>query len=137
MTAKVRKTESVAERRELWRLAAGFAIGGGVIHFAFGASGLPLVLLILSFIAFAGAAAFDRIGHDVHLVFSLSSLVIGRSVSWLALALMYLVGIACLGSILRSLGMNQLERDFDRCRAKPTMLVDPPETTAQSFRRQS
>lgn len=137
MTSPAQTAEAAEERRELWRLAAGFAVGAGVIHWVFAIAGLPLVLLAFSLTAFAGAAAFGRIGHDVHLIFSLIALAIGRIMSWLGVALMYVVGIAFIGSILRLFGVDRLDRDFARCRTKPTMFVDPPETTVESFRRQS
>jgi hypothetical protein len=128
---------SESERRELWRLAGGLAVGAVVLHFLFGAVVLPLILATLSLLALLGAAAFSRCGHDVYLVFSLVALLIGRVISWLMVALTYVLGIALFGSITRIFGMNKLDRDFRRCRQKPTMLVDAPHTSPESFTRQS
>ena len=126
-----------SKRTELWRLFAGFAVIAVGLHLLFGLTGLPAVLAVLSVVAFAGAAWFARIGHDVYLVFSLVALLIGNVVSRVIVGAMYLLGIVLLGSVGRIFGMNKLERDFERCRAKTTMLVDAAETTSESFRRQS
>jgi hypothetical protein len=132
-----RESELASERRELWRLAGGLAAAALVLHFLFGAVVLPLILATLSSLALLGATAFRRCGHDVHLVFSLLAHLIGRVISWLMVALTYALAIALLGSAIRIFGMNKLDRDFRRCRQKPTMLVDAPHTSLDSFTRQS
>ena len=135
MTSKA--SSASAERLELWKLAAAFAVGAIALHFLFGWTGLPTVLACLSGVALCGAVFFRQIGHDVCLVFNLIAMLLGGVVSRLVIALMYFVGVLCFGSILRLFGMNRLERDFERCRARRSMLADAPTTTAESFRRQS
>jgi hypothetical protein len=129
--------DPASERRELWRVAGGLAGGALALHLLIGAVVLPAILASLAAIALLGAIAFRRFGRDVHLVLSLLAMAVGRVVSWLAVALMYVLGIALLGSIMRLFGMNRLERDFRLCRKKGTMLVDAPQTSRDSFSRQS
>jgi hypothetical protein len=126
-----------AERAELWKLTAAFAAGAVILHLVFGWKGLPIALACLSGIALCGAAFFSRIGHDISLVFGLIALLLGGVVSRVVIAAMYFVGVLCFGSVLRLFGMDRLDRDFQKCRARPTMLTDAPASPVESFRRQS
>jgi len=126
-----------AERIELWKIAAAFGAAAIALHLLFGWKALPIAFACLSGLALFGAVFFRRIGHDVSLVFDLVAMLLGGIVSRVMIAVMYVVGIICFGSLLRLFGMNKLERDFQRCRAKPSMLSDAPATPIESFRRQS
>lgn len=125
------------ERVELLILGVGLV----VIATAFGVflKGriFPAVLLLLGLLAFAGAICHSRVGHDVYLVFALISFAIGRIVSPLVVFVTYVLGIGLMGSLLRFVGMNKLKRDFTKCRAEPTMFINPTPTTREGFRRQS
>lgn len=128
---------TAADRLELWKLAAAFAAGAIVLHLLFAWKALPVALACLSGLALFGAVFFRQIGHDVSLVFDLVAMLLGGIISRVMIALMYFVGVLCFGLLLRMFGMNRLERDFQRCRMKPSMLTDAPATPVESFRRQS
>lgn len=125
------------ERTELSKLAAGFGAMAAVLHLLFGAIVAPIVLVGLSLVAIRGVTASPDVRHDIYLVFSLFSIAVGRVASWAMITLMYACGIVVLGSIMRAFGMDKLERDFQRCRSKSTMLVDAQRSTPESFMRQS
>ena len=125
------------ERVELLILAIG--LFGIAVVFAVFLHGriFPTVLSLGALLALAGAIFQRTIGHDVYLIFALIALAIGRIVSPIVVFLSYLPGIALVGSFLRLVGMNKLRRNFRKCRAEPTMFVNPMPTTHDGFRRQS
>jgi hypothetical protein len=125
------------ERVELLILAIGLLVIAGVFGGFLNGRVFPAVLLAFSFLAFAGVIFHRRAGHDVYLIFALIALAIGRIVSPLVVFLAYVPGIGLMGSALRLIGMNKLKRDFGKCRAEPTMFIDPRPTTHDGFRRQS
>lgn len=126
-----------AERRQLLFLAIGLAGVGGGTWWLFDRRALGVVMLILAGVALSGFIGYAAIGHRVFLSFSMVTLVIGRAVSWLVVLLLYVVMVAGLGSALRLFGVNRLDRDFDRCKRKVSMLVDVLPLDPESFRRQS
>lgn len=125
------------ERVELLILAVGLlgiaAVFGVFLHGRI----FPAVLSVFALLAFAGVIYQRRMGHDIYLVFALIALAVGRIVSPLVVFVAYLSGIGLMGSLLRLVGMNKLKRDFTKCRAEPTMFVNPTPTTHDGFRRQS
>jgi ABC-type sugar transport system permease subunit len=126
-----------AEKRQLLILGIGLAVIAVVTWWLFGPRIPSLVLIVLASVALAGFVAYRAIGRDVFLVFMLLSLAIGHVVSWVIVLVLYAVVIAGLGSMLRLFGMNRLERNFEACRKKASMLADVPPLDAASFRRQS
>lgn len=85
----------------------------------------------------AGWSDFERRGRNVYIIIQ----ALGRSLHWLispvVLALMYLFAILLPGALLRLVGMNRLERRFDRCRERDTMFEEAPTSEPGDFRRQS
>ncbi len=97
----------------------------------------PTVLGAVSVLALLGALLHHWIGRDVYLLFMLVASVIGGVVSRVMVAVTYGVAIGGFGSLARLFGMDRMRRDFEACRAAPTMFVDAPESDAESFGRQS
>ena len=126
-----------AERQQLLFLGIGLAVIAAGTWWFLGSRISSLVLIVLASVALAGFVVYRAIGRDVFLVFMLLSLAIGHVVSWVVVLLLYAVVIAGLGAMLRLFGMNRLERNFDACRKKASMLADVPPLDATGFRRQS
>jgi ABC-type sugar transport system permease subunit len=126
-----------AEKQQLLVLGIGLAAIGAGAWWLFGLHALNILMLTLAGLALAGCLAYRAMGRGVFLVFSLLSLAVGRVVSWLMVLVLYVVVIAGLGTVLRLFGMNRLERNFEACRKKGTMLVDVPRLDPAGFRRQS
>lgn len=122
---------------ELRILGVGLTATAAVFGVFLGGRIFPAVLLLLSLLAFAGAIYYRRIGHDVYLAFALVALALGLIVSPLIVFVAYALGVGLFGSLLRLAGMNKLKRNFMKCRAEPTMFVNPSPTTPEGFRRQS
>lgn len=125
------------ERAQLLVLAGGLAMISLVFAYLLGARIFPVLLLLLAALAATGAILHRHFGHDVYLVFALIALLIGRVISPVIVFLAYVLGVGLPGVVLRAIGMDRLRRDFNRCRRMQTMLVDPPQTSPESFRRQS
>ncbi len=128
---------TVAERRQLFFLAVGASV---IAAASFGLAGrrvLPAILLGVACVAGCGAVAHRWVGRDVYLFFALVAGAIARVVSAVVVGLTYLLAIGCFGSVARALGVNRLERNFETCRKRETMLVGAPGTDVESFRRQS
>jgi hypothetical protein len=125
------------ERRQL--LVQGAALGAlaAVLHVLAGAVWAPWILGSLGVAGLAGAALYPGLGRGVFLVYALLGRALGRALSFGVLCLAWAVGIAAFGSVLRLAGMNRLERDFARCRARDSMLVPAPPTDLASFERMS
>jgi hypothetical protein len=128
---------ATAERQQLRWLAVGFTLVGGVFWWTVGPRPFPLVLLGLAALAWLGTVAYRAVGRSVFLLFTLVSLTLGRVVSWVVVLVLYVLAIAVLGSIFKLFGMNRLERDFEACKRKTTMLVEVPPLDPAGFRRQS
>jgi hypothetical protein len=126
-----------AERQQLLFAAIGLSAVGGISWWLFGTRTFSTALIVIAASAWFGFIMYRVAGRSVFLVLSVTALIIGRAVSWLVLLVLYVVVIAGLGGILRLGGMNRLERRFDMCKRKRSMLVDVPELTPSSFRRQS
>ena len=129
--------DSKGERQQLLILAAGLGVVASALIAFFGLGVWPCLLGGLALVALVGAAAHRWCGRDVYLGFALVALAVGGVVSRLLLVALYLVGILLLGSILKLFRMNQLNRDFQACRAMKTIFVDAPATSLESFGRQS
>ena len=129
--------EPAAEKRQLLVLGIGLAVMAAGTCWFFGSRIPSLVLIVLAAVALAGLVAYRAIGRDVFLVFMLLSLAIGHVVSWVVVLVLYAVVIAGLGAMLRLFGMNRLERNFEACRKKESMLADVVPLDAASFGRQS
>jgi hypothetical protein len=125
------------ERVELLILGIGLLVIAGVFGGFLHGRIFPAVLFAFALLAFAGVIFHRRAGHDVYLIFALIALAIGRIVSPVVVFLAYLPGIGLMGSALRLVGMNKLQRDFHKCRAETTMFIDSRPTTHEGFRRQS
>jgi hypothetical protein len=128
---------AAAEKQQLRFLGIGLAAIGGGTWWLFGLHGLNGFLFLLALVALAGSFAYRAIGRGVFLGFSMLSLAIGRVVSWVSVLILYGVVIAGLGLVFRLFGMNRLERNFEACKKRSTMLVDVPPLDPASFRRQS
>jgi hypothetical protein len=126
-----------AQRRQL--LVLGLALLAVAIfgRVALDGAVMPVVLGVLAAIALGAAYVVRGATADVYLAFALVAFLIGRVVSAVVVAVVYLVGIAGLGSLFRFAGMDRLRRDFGECRARATMFVDSPKTDTESFERQS
>jgi hypothetical protein len=125
------------ERVELLILGSGLTAIAAVFGLFLNGRIFPAVLLLLGLLAFAGAIDHRRIGHDVYLAFLLIALAVGRIVSPVIVFAAYVLGVGLFGSLLRLIGMNKMNRDFMKCRAEPTMFVNPSPTRSEGFRRQS
>jgi hypothetical protein len=125
------------ERAELAFLGAGLVALAAVLTFFSDTVLLPAVLAAVGCVAIVARVWYRRIGHDVYLVFALIALAIGRVLSPVVILVMYVAGICVLGTVLRGVGMDRLNRNFEKCRRRPSMLVDAPHRSRESFRRQS
>jgi protein-S-isoprenylcysteine O-methyltransferase Ste14 len=125
------------ERTELVFLGAGLVGLAAALTFFSDTVLLPAVLATVGCAAIVARLCYRRIGHDVYLVFALVALAIGRVLSPLVVLVIYVAGICLLGTLLRGIGMDRLNRSFDKCRMRPSMLVDTPHRSRESFRRQS
>lgn len=125
------------ERQQLLYLALGLGVISVLLGRFSDARILPIFLLIIGLVALAGCLAYQRIGRDIYLVFALVSLIVGHVVSWFVVLILYLVGIAGVGTALCFGGMDRLRKNFTSCKRLPTMFVDAPSTDPDSFRRQS
>jgi Rhomboid family len=128
---------AAAERQQLRWLAVGLTLIGGAFSWGLGPRPFPLLLLGLAALAWLGTVAHRAMGRTVFLLFTLVSLTLGRVVSWVVVLALYVLAIGVLGSIFKLFGMNRLERDFEACRRKTTMLVDVPPLDPAGLRRQS
>lgn len=126
-----------AERQQLLILGIGFVIIGGAFWALTGTNVLSLFAFSVTILALVGATWNFTLGRPIYLLFALIGLFVGSIVSWLAVGLMYLLAIMLFGLLLRLIGMNRLNRDYNACKAKPTMFTDAPLTTQETFRRQS
>jgi hypothetical protein len=126
-----------AERRKLGFLACGLGTMAVALAWITQARILPAALLALALAALVGVIWFRSLGRNVYLIFALFSFAVGQIISRMCLLLMYLFGIALLGSLLRLFGMNRLRRHFDSCRNMDSMFMDAPSTPLESFGRLS
>ena len=125
------------ERVELLILAIGLFAIAAVFGLFLQGRVFPVVLSFFALLALTGVIYQRRLGHDVYLIFALIGMAIGRVISPLVVLLTYVTGISLVGSMLRLAGIDKLQRDFTKCRAKSTMFVKPMPTTHDGFRRQS
>lgn len=125
------------ERSELLILSVGLLAIALLFGIFFHGRIFPALLSMFALLALSGVLFQQRIGHDVYLIFALFALAIGRIVSPLVVFVAYAMGIGVVGSALRLIGMNRLKRDFNQCKAEPTMFVAPMPTSPDGFRRQS
>jgi hypothetical protein len=125
-----------AERQQLLVTAIGLSAVGG-ISWLLGTRTFSIVLFVVAVSAWFGFIRYRNAGRSVFLVLSMIALIIGRAVSWLVLLVLYVVVIAGFGGLLRIGGMNRLDRKFDLCKKKSSMLVDVLELPPSGFRRQS
>lgn len=130
-------SDPVQERHQLAVLALGLAAVAGALWLWTGRPAAPAVLASLAGVAGAGWLAFPWLGRSVYLLFSLLSAGVGRGISWIVVGTIYWVGIGVFGSLLRLFGMNRLDRDFEACRKRTSMLSEAPVTSQPSFGRQS
>ena len=131
------RSDPKGERLELLTLGIGLLVIAGVFGGFLHGRIFPAVLSAFAILAFAGVVFHRTAGHDIYLIFALIALAIGRIVSPVIIFLAYVPGIGLIGSGLRLVGMNKLKRDFTKCRAEPTMFIDPRPSTDDGFRRQS
>lgn len=128
---------AAAERKQLLFLALGLLAIGSFLYFSHHGGLVPTVILSLGTIALLGTVLFSSIGRDIYLGFALFSLLISGVVSKIVVGGVYTLGILIFGSLLKLGNMDQLQKDFVRCKSKSTMLDDSPLTDMQSFGRQS
>ncbi len=125
------------EKRQLEVLAIGlFALGlfFGLMHHRQMAGA---ILTVLALVSAVGRIFFKRMGRDVYLCFALVATGIGWIISNIVMLLLYLLGIVVVGSILKLMKIDQLEKNWAQCKAKPTLFKTAPETTKESFERLS
>lgn len=128
---------AAAERKQLLFLALGLLAIGSFLYFHHHGGIVPVVILSLGAVALLGTALFSSIGRDIYLCFALFSLLMSGIVSKIVVGGVYALGILFFGSLLKLSKMDQLQKDFARCKSKSTMLDDSPLTDIQSFGRQS
>lgn len=126
-----------AERAQLLRIVFGTALVGALFYAFLGPSVPVYVLAAIGGFALAGRVAFRWIGRDVFLILSVAAMGFGHVASWLVMRVMYALAIVVPGALLRLFGVNRLDRDFEKCRAKETMFHPAPASDADSFVRQS
>lgn len=98
---------------------------------------LPSFLLCLSFIAFFGFIFFPVMGKHVYKLFDIVSKIISKIVSFVAMSIMYIVGIVIPGLLLRIFRIDRLQKDFFSNKNKQSMFETVPIITSDSFKRQS
>ncbi len=126
-----------AEKRGLFILGACLAAATGAVYLVFGGVIIPIALMVLSFLAFAGRLFYKFIGRDVYVVFAVISACSSRFISAAIVIFMYTLVICVFGSLLRLFGMNQLNRDFVQRRNRESMFAEAPITDGENLRRQS
>lgn len=129
--------DPVEERGRLLHLAGALTAVAVVLWLIRGEYGFPAVIFGLAVLALTGRLAYRWIGRGVYLFFAAIVFVIGSVISRIILVLTYVFGIVLFGSIYRVFGMDVLKKDFAKAKALETAFEDTPETTPESFRRQS
>lgn len=137
MSAAIFNPGARIEKRNLLTGFIGLSVMAGFIAWLTGWVVFPSILAGMAILQFIGWIAYPLAGRTIFLLFALLAHGISLVISWLAIWLMYLIGIVLCGSALRLFGMNRLERSFAAARRKETMFHDAPATDAESFWRQS
>jgi len=125
------------EKRQLEVLAVGFTLIALFLALVGHRQAGPIVFSMLAVAAFTGRIFFKKIGRDFYLCFALIATGIGYVVSKIVMILLYAVGIAFVGCLLKLLKIDLLEKNWSQCKTKPTMFKTAPETTKESFERLS
>ena len=125
------------ERLELIILGCGLTVIATLLAILVDGRIFPAFLLVLALLAIIGAACYRHIGHDLYLTFALVAMAIGRIASPVILFIAFVLAVGMVGSVIRIVGLDRLQRNFKRCRSATTMLRDVPATDPGSFRRQS
>ncbi len=125
------------EKRQLEVLAVGFAILALLLTLAGHRQTGTIIFTLLAAVALTGRIFFTKIGRDIYLFFSVIANGMGYIVSKIVMVLLYALGISFVGSILKLLKIDQLDKNWAKCKAKQTMFKTAPETTKESFERLS
>lgn len=129
--------DSKKEKRQLEVLAVGFAVialfFGLLTHRQTGAT----VFTALALLSLTGRVFFQQIGRDVYLYFALITTGIGYIISKIVMVFLYILGIAFVGTLLKLIKMDLLEKNWVQCKGKSSMFKTAPETTKESFERLS
>ncbi|MBI4964276.1 MAG: hypothetical protein HY913_13445 [Desulfomonile tiedjei] len=132
-----RELLSKYERSALIRAGCGLAIAAIVLFWLFDGPRIVWFLAVLSATALIGGAVGRGLGYNIYLILNLGAEILGKAVSFLMVVIIYMLGIGVFGSLLRLVGMDRLQRDWQENRLKTSMFVHPPKTTKESLRRQS
>lgn len=123
-------------RKDLVVTGLAFGVSAAIL-FALDKPVIPYVALALALIALFGSAFFQSIGHRIHASITTVRRSIQRVVSYVVLTVVYFGFVSILGLILSFFGMDRLRKDFDKCKAMPSMFEEAPATDLDNFRRQS
>ncbi len=125
------------ERQHLLRTAISTAAIALLFGYAFHKPIPSAILGTISLLSCLGFLFYRQAGRDIFLILSVIALALGQLVSWLALQIIYIFGILPFGIIGKLTGMDKLNKNFAECKKRKTMFENSPETSQESFRRQS
>jgi hypothetical protein len=125
------------EKKQLAILAAGLLVIATALLCMHGGGAFPFILMALGALAGSGWIFFDKIGRDIYLGFVVLASGIGFLLSQIMLFLLYNFGIVLIGSVLKLMRVDQLDKNWAKCKAAPSMFKQPPATTRETFERLS